>query len=400
MKTGAPVQIGTDRQLFLDDFWTAENNGVVRRLHTPERREAAIRSEHPWEARLSAYHVTFHDGERWRMYYQCAGGQPTSHGDLGSCAYAESDDGITWEKPSLGLIEFEGSTDNNLVYGGPETELAPFLDTHPDVLEDQRYKATSRSSRQDRNARALYAMTSADGRSWHKMAGLPIIENQGLLDAHNMTFWDEGLGRYVIYARGAAGSGGAFYGDYRWIRRAVSEDYLDWTPLEPIDTGEPPSEHLYTNAYTPYPRSPGTTLMFPSRLVLERSPDPEWASTYFPGINDIVSMSSRDGINFDRSFKEAWIRPGPEQENWHERGLYVGSGIVQTSPEEMSIYSRQHSRLPMAHIRRYSLRTDGFVSMSAGYLGGEFTTRPFVFSGDELELNYSTSAVGSVRVEI
>ena len=78
----------------------------------------------------------------------------------------------------------------------------------------------------------------------------------------------------------------------------------------------------------------------------------------------------------------------------------MGSGIVQTSSEEMSVYSRQHSRFPTAHIRRYSLRTNGFVSMSAGYSGGSFTTRPFVFSGEELELNYSTSAVGSVRVEI
>ena len=38
--------------------------------------------------------------------------------------------------------------------------------------------------------------------------------------------------------------------------------------------------------------------------------------------------------------------------------------------------------------------------MSAGFGGGEFVTRPFVFSGGELELNYSTSAVGSVQIEI
>ena len=116
--------------------------------------------------------------------------------------------------------------------------------------------------------------------------------------------------------------------------------------------------------------------------------------------NDIVFMSSRDGLNFDRSFMEAFIRPGQEIENWRERGIYVGSGIVQSSPTEMSLYSRQHRYLPYIHILRYSLRTDGFVSMNAGFTGGEFTTRPFVFSGTELELNYSTSAVGSVQVEI
>jgi hypothetical protein len=57
-------------------------------------------------------------------------------------------------------------------------------------------------------------------------------------------------------------------------------------------------------------------------------------------------------------------------------------------------------RLPTVHIRRFSLRTDGFVSARAGYAGGEFITRPLIFTGNTLKLNFSTSAVGSVRVEI
>src|SRR5690606_37001607 len=55
---------------------------------------------------------------------------------------------------------------------------------------------------------------------------------------------------------------------------------------------------------------------------------------------------------------------------------------------------------PSAHIKRYSLRIDGFASLSAGYDGGEAITKPFVFKGSELEINYSTSAAGSVKVEI
>ena len=131
-----------------------------------------------------------------------------------------------------------------------------------------------------------------------------------------------------------------------------------------------------------------------------RQADNDIARTAKAGVNDIAFMSSRDGLNFDRSFMEAFIRPGQEIKNWRERGIYVGSGITQTSPGTMSLYSRQHRYLPSVHIRRYSLRTDGFVSVNAGYAGGEFTTRPFVFSGSELELNYSTSAVGSVQVEV
>ena len=393
------THIGTDRQLFVDDFWMDETDGVVRRLHTPERREPAIWTEHPWEVRLSAYNLVFHDGERWRMYYQCGGGLTTDYADANLCAYAESDDGISWKKPSLGLIEFEGSTDNNLVYAGPGAELAPFLDTNPDATEDQRYKAVVRSPAGEEMTRALYAMVSSDGLSWRRMSENPVLTD-GPFDSHNVPFWDKRLGKYVIYARGVAGSGGPFKGGYRWIRRATSEDFLEWTPLVSIETGETPAEQLYTNAYTPYDRAPDTYLMFPSRLNLDHTPDPEWARAYSPGVSDIVFMSSRDGLNFDRSFKEAWIRPGTDQENWHERGLYVGSGIVPTSPEEMSIYGREHSRLPTTNLRRYSLRTDGFVSVSAGYREGEFVTWPLTFTGSALELNYSTSAVGSVQVEI
>ena len=50
--------------------------------------------------------------------------------------------------------------------------------------------------------------------------------------------------------------------------------------------------------------------------------------------------------------------------------------------------------------RRYVLRTDGFVSVNAGYGGGDMVTKALAFTGSELVLNYSTSAGGSVRVEL
>ena len=64
------------------------------------------------------------------------------------------------------------------------------------------------------------------------------------------------------------------------------------------------------------------------------------------------------------------------------------------------MYGMKNAHLDTQRIRRYTLRTDGFVSVRGGYAGGEFTTPPLVFNGSQLELNYSTSAVGSVEVEI
>ena len=64
------------------------------------------------------------------------------------------------------------------------------------------------------------------------------------------------------------------------------------------------------------------------------------------------------------------------------------------------MFGMENWRLPSVRISRYTLRTDGFVSVNAGFAGGGFTTPALVFEGDELELNYATSAVGSVRVEV
>jgi len=66
----------------------------------------------------------------------------------------------------------------------------------------------------------------------------------------------------------------------------------------------------------------------------------------------------------------------------------------------MSLYVDEHYAQPGNQVRRYSLRLDGFASVHASQRGGELTTRPLVFSGRELELNYATSAAGSLRVEM
>ena len=80
--------------------------------------------------------------------------------------------------------------------------------------------------------------------------------------------------------------------------------------------------------------------------------------------------------------------------------LRADTWVVETGAGEISLYGMEHCHLPTQRIRRYALRTDGFVSVRASYAGGEFTTPPLIFSGCELELNYSTSAVGSVQVEV
>ena len=97
---------------------------------------------------------------------------------------------------------------------------------------------------------------------------------------------------------------------------------------------------------------------------------------------------------------EGFNRPGIGLQNWVSRSNYPALNVVQTGPTEMSLYVQHDYAQPTAHLRRYSLRLDGFVSVSAPYEGGSMTTKPFVFAGEKLLLNFATSAAGSIRVEI
>ena len=66
--------------------------------------------------------------------------------------------------------------------------------------------------------------------------------------------------------------------------------------------------------------------------------------------------------------------------------------VLPTGPTEMSIYTTP--------FRRFTLRTDGFASVHAGADPAEMITRPLRFNGNKLVVNYSTSAGGSLSVEI
>ncbi len=391
MPSAPPIDIGTNRQLFVDDLWIADATDVQRVLHEPRRCEVALSPEHPWEAGGLSYLTAFYDGGKIRGWYRADPALQDSDFNSITC-YAESDDGVHWTKPDLGLVEFQGSKNNNIVWTEPGINFAPFKDANPNAAKDEQYKAIIRDKR------TVLALSSPDGIRWQLMQEEPILTDYPF-DSHNLAFWDTWRQEYVTYCRGVAGQGTSdFFEGVRWIRRSTSPNFLNWSPLENIDCGDTPWEHFYTNSCIQYQRAPGTYLMFPSRFVHERTPDPNW--TYDTGVSDIVFMSSRDGLHFDRSFLEAFIRPGLDFGNWHDRGIYFEVGVLQTSDTELSMYGMENAHLPTQRIRRYALRPDGFVSVKGGYGGGEFTTPPLVFAGNQLELNYSTSAVGSVEVEI
>jgi hypothetical protein len=171
--------------------------------------------------------------------------------------------------------------------------------------------------------------------------------------------------------------------------------------------GEAPPEHLYTNQTHPYFRAPHLYLgiaarFMPGRQVLtdEQAKEINVDPGYFKDCSDNVLLTSRGGNRYDRTFMEAFIRPGLGPENWTSRTNYPALNVVPTGPGEMSVYVQHQYGQPAHHLRRYTLRTDGFASVNAPYQGGEFVTKPFRFAGKNLVINFATSAPGGLRFEI
>jgi hypothetical protein len=69
--------------------------------------------------------------------------------------------------------------------------------------------------------------------------------------------------------------------------------------------------------------------------------------------------------------------------------------------KELSLYAREGGWVGTScRLRRYTIRIDGFVSLSAPMAGGGMVTKPLVFEGNRLVINFATSAGGSVGVEV
>jgi len=405
------IDIGSRRELFVDDYLIERLEDAQRVLHHPTSREVSLARNQPWEGNVSGYTTVFQDGGIYRMYYRgthtiYTQGKVTSpHREV--VCYAESQDGIHWTRPELGLVEFDGSKKNNIIWDGIGSHnFTPFKDMNPACKPEEKYKALGGGKG------GLFAFKSADGIHWSMMREAPVI-TKGAFDSQNLAFWDSVRGEYREYHRD--------FRDGRDIRTCTSQDFVHWT--EPVFLNYSPNRvsQLYTNGVIPYYRAPHIFLGFPTRYV-----DYEWAESTkaLPqleyrrlvasssrrsgtAITDGMFMSSRDGLNFN-IWPESFIRPGIQRPgSWFYGDNYQNWGLVETkshlegAPDELSIYVSEAGRQPEGNrIRRFTIRVDGFVSVKAPMSGGELITQPIVFDGNNLLINFSTSAAGNIRVEI
>jgi pimeloyl-ACP methyl ester carboxylesterase len=412
-ETSPPLAIGTRLELFVDGHLVERFDGAGLRLHPPRDEGVVFRFDQPWEGAFSGYATILHDGERYRLYYR---GKPEFRADglAEVVCYAESADGIEWTRPTLRLHEYDGSPENNLILVESPVahNFSPFLDSRPGVPEDERFKALGGAIHRNPGG-GLVAFASGDGIRWRKLREAAVI-TEGAFDSQNLAFWSEHEGRYVAYFRtftaGVSTAEEWRLDGLRGISRATSEDFLEWTETQPMRYEPPQTEHLYTNQTQPYFRAPHLYLataarFFPGKRAVEQEEalalgvEARYARAA-GDVSDAVLLSSRDGETYLQTFREALLRPGSRRQDWVSRSNYPALNIVQTGPEEMSLYVAHDYGQTSAHLRRYVWPLDRIASVGAGFGGGEFTTRPLVFDGERLHLNFATSAAGSIRVGI
>lgn len=393
------IDIGTRRELFVDKLLVGKFKNTELKLHSPTLLK---RTE---KQRPSGHYATVLKSERGYQFYYRGDAVPGMHWKKDGWGpyhanevteYAESSDGYSWTEPNLGLYDYPGMPEGNVILADQflvTHNFTPFIDDRPGIPEDEKYKAIGGGKYPDENwalwpdkdTRAklrekygvggLYGFVSPDGIHWKKIQEKAIIpETEGNFDSQNVVFWSEAEGQYVAFFR-------ILHKGLRSIRKSTSQDFLTWT--EPVlMEANMPGEHLYTNGTHPYFRAPHIYIALPTRFQANRS-----------SITDVVFMSLRPGsTKYERTFKEAFIRPGLGEGGWGNRSNYVALNVVPTGKDEMSLY--------MYGGGHYTMRTDGFISVSAGYEEGSFLTKPLIFGGNKLEINSSTSAAGMIRVEI
>jgi hypothetical protein len=258
--------------------------------------------------------------------------------EMGIC-YAVSRDGIKWDKPSLGVVEFQGGRDNNLVWRGPHG-TGIFKDPR-DPNPNRRYKAFFKGN-------MISVGFSPDGIHWSDAIECPEANVAG--DTHNNALWAPTLGQYVGITRTWAKPRG------RQVARTSSKDFLKWTRAEVVLEGI--ENHLQTYAMPVF---------------------------YYAGV--YIGLPAIYNSDADRTHTElAW---SPDTVTWHriDPGTpLIANGTVKGQYDWGTVYAAAYPVFLKDEIRLYY---GGCDDKHFGWRNGFFclaTLRPDGFAGYEPNL--------------
>ena len=399
--------LGNTTHLFVDDSAISSKRGVVRTLH-PARKthEPVLVPSRPWEGQRVYTYGTVHyapESRLFKMWYMCRaeagprnrapGLRLGGEGDL--VLYATSDDGLHWEKRVLGLHEFDGSRQNNIVFDVHSPSV--IVDTGESDPE-KRYKMVGVGG----PARNYWAAHSADGLTWNDYPVNPVIAGSDTVT----TVRDPSTGDYLAFHKRRAPVRGH---ERRVVWLAASPDFQTWSesklilvPDEEDDTWVRRPEQrteFYVLSGFPYGGGfLGLLSVFRVEAVPEQGPN--------DGPVDVQLTHSRDGREWERFEDRSPIIPLGAPGSYDSGCILGVSNPPVIYDDEVWVYFTainvtHGSPMPPKRITigRASWRLDGFVSLDAGPAGGVVETVALELDGDRLEVNADASE-GSLAVEV
>jgi hypothetical protein len=427
-----PVRIDNRRQLFVDDYLIAERRGVRRVLHQVKKHPSnpIMLGETAWEGGpaygpVLAYVLHDDSSHRFRLWYRSRVEYTVrGHRFLWPNLYAESADGLHWERPSLGLYEFDGSRDNNIIL--PAGDLRGLIHEPHDAAAPWKavWEAYGDPHRADgMEEQGLYLYTSPDGIRWtlrrqiipygpRYSGDLPLTR----LGDTNHFRWDPLLGKYVCDTRGivrdvlgkdayrpSAADGtllpvpGGGDTNHRLRLQMESDDLIHWSRPRVVAF---PDQVDWASGAIGFYGLLGTVYesMWLGYLRVYRQ-DP-WKRV------DVQLMTSRDGRTWSRACdRETFLPLGPEG-SWEADYSEINHAGPLLVDDELWFFYRgtvlERHRGTGPDLRKAmglaTLRRDGFASLAPEGERGSVTTRPLTFSGRRLYVNAAVEPGGSIRV--
>lgn len=395
-----PVKVDRSRQLFVDDYLIAKAENIEREVHAPKKHASnpLLRPEKPWEGTGLVFQIVLRDEttKKFRMWYAAFGHYklPSGLDTRFPTCYAESDDGLKWSRPELGLLEFNGSKANNIVIHAGNPYGLMFEPNDPDP--NRRYKAVVWHEPKYVPREGYFLYTSPDGIRWTRAREAPLalssmgytMPQSGIGDT-SVFRWDRHLGKYVGDVK--------FILPGRFRTRGImeSDDLIHWTrprmTLYPDALDEADSQ-IYGHLGFCYES------MWIGFLRMYHDKRTGWKQT------TVELTASRDGGHGTRVGKREEFmplgKPGEWDADYHDPSwdpILVG--------DELWIYYRSCNRDPgpknpkVGHaIGLATLRRDGFVSLNGGEQPATVITRPLTMPGRSLFVNAEVADGGWVKV--
>jgi len=409
------VKLGKKREVFWDDYLVdIEKTTAFHRIEEPVKKEVVFTFDKGYENMGVSYPLIVKVGDIYRMYYT-TGNQREDY-RFSFYGVIESKNGIHWERPSLNVFDSGVEGIDNYLFEMDDNAFV-FFDTNPDCLPEERYKAIAREPDKKEDGSDWFKLrcyTSSDGYNWKKAH---VVTDEGRFDTLNTAFWDGE--KYVAFIRNIHDMNEDWSVVTRDVRVMYSRDFKEWTTPKMIEFDDGLDYGLYTNNISLYERAPHIMVGFPTRYIEKMTWEgstkqlasykvKKEASEKLDidrvgrAVTDAIFMCSRDGEIWHR-YNEAFFRNGYENsDNWVYGDGYPSYGFVDSGKESYYMYQIDKSRSmgepkPMY---RYEIRKDGFACIMAG--GDEKTviTKPLVFEGSELHLNFSGSAYGYMYVDV